>query len=114
MNRMRTQVLIVGGGPSGLMLSHILHRSDIDSIVLERSSREHVLQRIRAGVLEDGTVQMLREHGLGDRLDAQGSVHNGTGIVWAGSEHFFIDVKKHTGRTMMAYGQTAITLYRRD
>ena len=109
MNRMRTQIIIVGGGPSGLMLSHVLARAGIDSVVLERSSRQHVLDRIRAGVLEDGTVQMLREHGLGDRLDAQGSVHNGTGIVWAGGEHFFIDVQRHTGRTMMAYGQTAIT-----
>jgi len=91
------------------MLSHILQREGIDNIVLERSSRDYVVQRIRAGVLEDGTVQMLRQHGLGQRLDAEGSVHNGTGIVWAGHERFFIDVKKHTGRTMMAYGQTAIT-----
>jgi p-hydroxybenzoate 3-monooxygenase len=105
----RTQVIIIGGGPSGLMLSHILQREGIDSIVLERSSREHVLKRIRAGVLEDGTVRMLREHGLGERLDREGAVHNGTGIVWAGREQFFIDVKKHTGRTMMTYGQTAIT-----
>ncbi len=109
MSTTATQVIIVGGGPSGLMLSHILQREGIDSIVLERSTREHVQQRIRAGVLESGTVQMLREHGLGKRLDAEGSVHNGTGIVWAGREQFFIDVKKHTGRTMMAYGQTAIT-----
>jgi len=105
----RTQVIIIGGGPSGLMLSHILQREGIDSIVLERSSREHVLKRIRAGVLEDGTVRMLREHGLGERLDREGAVHNGTGIAWAGREQFFIDVKKHTGRTMMTYGQTAIT-----
>lgn len=109
MTTTRTQVIIVGAGPSGLMLSHILQCEGIDSIVLERSSRDYVLQRIRAGVLEDGTVQMLRQHGLGQRLDAEGSVHNGTGIVWAGHQQFFIDVKKHTGRTMMAYGQTAIT-----
>lgn len=91
------------------MLSHILQREGIGSIVLERPSRDYVLQRIRAGVLEDGTVQMLRQHGLARRLDAEGSVHNGTGIVWAGHAQFFIDVKKHTGRTMMAYSQTAIT-----
>lgn len=109
MTTTRTQVIIIGGGPSGLMLSHILQREGIDSIMLERSSRDYVMQRIRAGVLEDGTVQMLRHHGLGQRLDTEGSVHNGTGIVWAGHEQFFIDVKKHTGRTMMAYGQTAIT-----
>ncbi len=109
MSTSRTQVIIVGAGPAGMMLSHILHRAGVDSIVLERSPRSHVLQRIRAGVLEDGTVRMLREHGLGARLDAEGSVHNGTGIVWAGHEQFFIDVRKHTGRTMMAHGQTAIT-----
>ncbi|HPQ95628.1 MAG: 4-hydroxybenzoate 3-monooxygenase [Thiothrix sp.] len=105
----RTQVIIVGGGPSGLMLSHILAQAGIESIILERTSRQHVLSRIRAGVLEAGTVQMLRQHGLAQRLDTEGSVHNGTGIVWAGHEQFFIDVKKHTGRTMMTYGQTAIT-----
>jgi p-hydroxybenzoate 3-monooxygenase len=109
METTRTQVIIVGGGPSGLMLAHVLQREGIDSMVLERASREHVLQRIRAGVLEAGTVQMLRDHGLGQRLDREGTVHNGTGIVWAGREQFFIDVRKHTGRTMMAYGQTAIT-----
>ncbi len=109
MSNLRTQVLVVGAGPSGLLLSHILQRAGVDSVVLERSGRAHVLQRIRAGVLEDGTVRMLREHGLGARLEREGSVHNGTGIVWSGDQHFFIDVKRHTGRTMMAYGQTAIT-----
>ena len=109
MTQGRTQVVIVGGGPSGLMLSHILHRAGVDSVVLERSTREHVMQRIRAGLLEDGTVRMLREHGLGERMDREGSVHNGSGIVWSGGRQIFIDVKKHTGRTMMAYGQTAIT-----
>ena len=64
---MRTQVAIVGGGPAGLLLSHILHRNGIDSIVLERQSRSHVLERIRAGVLEAGTVALLREVGLGAR-----------------------------------------------
>lgn len=106
---MKTQVIIIGAGPSGLMLSHILQRNGIESVVLERASRVHVLERIRAGVLEEGTVRMLREHGLGERMDREGAVHDGTGIVWAGHEKFFIDVKKHTGRTMMTYGQTSIT-----
>ena len=65
---MRTQVAIIGGGPSGLLLSQVLNRAGIDTVVLERASREHVLGRIRAGVLESGTVQMLRDAGVGDRL----------------------------------------------
>ena len=68
----RTQVAIIGGGPAGLLLSHILHRNGIDSIVLERQSRAHVLSRIRAGVLEAGTVTLLREVGLGSRMDLRG------------------------------------------
>ena len=109
MSRTRTQVVIVGGGPSGLLLSHILDAEGIDSIVLERRSREHVLGRIRAGVLESGTVQLLRDYDLAERLDAEGSVHEGTGIAWAGREHFTIDILKLTGKSLYAYGQTAIT-----
>ena len=114
MTRTRTQVVIVGGGPSGLLLSHILDAEGIESVVLERQSREHVLARIRAGVLEAGTVQLLRDYGLAERLDAEGSVHEGTGIAWAGREHFTIDILKHTGKVLHAFGQTAITeeLYR--
>jgi p-hydroxybenzoate 3-monooxygenase len=105
----RTQVAIIGGGPAGLLLSHILHRNGIDSIVLERQSRQHVLERIRAGVLEAGTVALLREVGLGARMDREGHPHNGSAIAWEGRPRFFIDTKKHTGKAMMAYGQTAIT-----
>lgn len=107
--RSRTQVAIVGGGPSGLLLSHILDAEGIDSVVLERQTRAHVLTRIRAGVLEAGTVQLLRDYGLAERLDAEGSVHAGTGIAWAGREHFTIDILKHTGKSLYAFGQTAIT-----
>jgi len=106
---MRTQVAIIGGGPAGLLLSHILHRNGIDSIVLERQSRQHVLQRIRAGALEAGTVELLRAVGLGERMDREGHPHDGSGIAWEGRERFFIDTKKYTGKRMMAYGQTAIT-----
>ncbi len=105
----RTQVAIIGGGPAGLLLSHMLQRNGIDSIVLERQSRGHVLERIRAGVLEAGTVALLREVGLGARMDREGHPHDGSAIAWEGRPRFFIDTKKFTGRAMMAYGQTAIT-----
>src|SRR5579863_7375479 len=105
----RTQVAIVGGGPAGLLLSHILQRSGIDSIVLERQSRSYVLNRIRAGVLEAGTVELLREVGLGARMDREGHPHDGSAIAWEGRPRFFIDTRKYTGKRMMAYGQTAIT-----
>jgi len=109
MTTIRTQVIIIGGGPAGMLLSHILDAEGIDSIVLERSTREHVLKRIRAGVLEADTVQLLRDYGLAERLDAEGSVHEGVGIAWAGREHFTIDILKHTGKSLYAFGQTAIT-----
>ena len=105
----RTQVAIIGGGPAGLLLSHILHRNGIDSIVLERQSRAHVLNRIRAGVLEAGTVALLREVGLGKRMDREGHPHDGSAIAWEGRPRFFIDTKKFTGKQLMAYGQTSIT-----
>jgi p-hydroxybenzoate 3-monooxygenase len=105
----RTQVAIIGGGPAGLLLSHVLDRNGIDSIVLERQSRRHVQERIRAGVLEAGTVTFLREVGLGARMDVEGHPHDGSAIAWEGRKRFFIDTKKFTGKAMMAYGQTAIT-----
>ncbi len=106
---MRTQVAIVGGGPAGLMLSHLLHLDGIDSIVVEKHPRERVLQRIRAGVLEAGSVQLLRDVGLGGRMDAEGHPHDGAYIVWKGEQKVLIDTAKYTGKQMMAYGQTAIT-----
>ena len=106
---MRTQIAIVGGGPSGLLLAHLLHRAGIESVVLERQTRAHVLQRIRAGVLEAGSVQLLRDAGLAARMDREGTPHDGSAIAWAGRARFFIDTKANTGRRMMAYGQTNIT-----
>jgi len=106
---MRTQVAIIGAGPAGLLLSHILDRNGVDSIVLERQSRAHVLQRIRAGVLENGSVELLREVGLGARMDREGHPHHGSAIAWEGRERFFIDTMKFTGKIMMTYGQTALT-----
>ncbi len=108
-NRVRTQIAIIGGGPAGLLLSHMLHRDGIDSIVLERQTRAHVLERIRAGVLEAGTVSLLREVGLGGRMDREGRPHDGSGIAWENRPRFLIDTKKYTGKPMMAYGQTALT-----
>src|SRR5580698_5526166 len=106
---MRTQVAIIGGGPAGMLLSHILDRNGIDSIVLERQSRAYVMARIRAGVLENGSVTLLREVGLGARMDPDGHPHRGSAIAWKGRERFFIDTKKFTGKIMMTYGQTALT-----
>ena len=105
----RTQVAIIGGGPAGLLLSHILRLQGISSIVLERQSRGYVLQRIRAGVLEHGTIQLLRDVGLGERMDREGLAHDGTLMVWQGEGSVLIDAAKYAGRPMMAYGQTAIT-----
>lgn len=105
---MKTQVAIIGGGPAGMLLSEILHRQGVASVVLEKHSRDHVLSRIRAGVLEQTTVDVLRENGLGERMDREGHAHDGMKIVWAGREGFFIDVKKHVGKRFMAYGQTSI------
>ena len=105
---MKTQVAIIGSGPAGLLLSEILHRHGVDSVVLEKHSRSHVLSRIRAGVLEQTTVDVLRDNGLGRRMERHGHVHDGMKIVWAGRENFFIDVKKHVGKRFMAYGQTSI------
>jgi p-hydroxybenzoate 3-monooxygenase len=106
---MRTQVAIIGGGPAGMLLSHILDRNGIASIVLERQSRAYVLQRIRAGVLENGSVALLREVGLGARMDRDGHPHHGSAIAWEGRQRFFIDTMKFTGKIMMTYGQTALT-----
>jgi p-hydroxybenzoate 3-monooxygenase len=105
---MKTQVVIIGAGPAGLLLSEILHRHGIESVVLERSSREHVLSRIRAGVLESTTVDVLRANGLATRMDTEGHPHDGMRIAWAGRDSFFVDTWKTLGRRFMVYGQTSI------
>lgn len=106
---MRTQVGIIGGGPAGLLLSQLLHLKGIESVILERRTRTYVMGRIRAGVLEWGTVEVLRDAGVGERMDREGQAHDGTGIVWAGKNRLFIDTYKYAGKRLMAYGQTQIT-----
>ncbi|SDQ21484.1 4-hydroxybenzoate 3-monooxygenase [Pseudovibrio sp. Tun.PSC04-5.I4] len=105
----RTQVAIIGGGPSGLLLSHILSENGIDSVVLERQSKAYVLSRIRAGLLEAGTVQLLRDYGLAERMDENGKSKDGSWITRQGLDSHFIDTHKWTGKRMMVYGQTEIT-----
>jgi len=89
-----------------MLLSELLHRQGIESVVLERQSRAYVLARIRAGVLEPTTVEVLRANGLAARMDREGHVHDGMKIVWAGRETYFIDIHKHVGKRFVAYGQT--------
>ncbi len=106
---MRTQIGIVGAGPSGLLLAQLLHRAGIGSIVLERRERAHVEGRIRAGVLEQGTVDLLDEAGVGDRAHREGLVHGGIEIAVAGRRQR-IDFQALTGgKSVMVYGQTEVT-----
>ncbi|HKY94789.1 MAG TPA: 4-hydroxybenzoate 3-monooxygenase [Kiloniellales bacterium] len=102
---MRTQVGIVGAGPAGLLLSHLLHRAGIASVVLERQNREHVEHRIRAGVLEQGTAELLRATGLGQRLDREGMVHRGIEIAVRARRHRIDLAGLSGGKTVTVYGQ---------
>jgi p-hydroxybenzoate 3-monooxygenase len=103
-SRTRTQVGIVGAGPAGLVLSHLLYLQGIDSIVLENRSRQHCEERIRAGVLEWGTVELLCEMGVGDRLKREGLIHHGIELRFGGHGHR-IDFQDLTGRAITVYGQ---------
>ncbi len=105
---MRTQVAIIGGGPSGLLLSQLLHTRGIDSVVLERKTRAYVLGRVRAGVLERGLVALLEQAGCGDRLHREGIVHDGTLIAYR-DRMFRIDFARHAGHPVLVYGQTEVT-----
>ena len=105
---MKTQVVIVGAGPSGLLLSLLLNRAGIESVILERATREHVLGRIRAGVLESGTVQTLREACVHERMDREGMLHNGCYLT---DDNLMVHIDFHelTGKQLMVYGQTEVT-----
>jgi len=105
---MRVPVVIIGAGPAGALLSHMLRREGIENIVLELRSREYVLDRIRAGVLEWGTVETLREVGLGERMDVEGHVEETVNFAWSGHGLLRMDTVELVGKRMMAYGQTEI------
>lgn len=104
---MRTQVAIIGAGPAGMVLAHLLHRAGIEAVVLERRSRDYVEGRVRAGVLEQGTVDLLDRLGLGARLRREGLPHAGTNLVVDG-EMFRIDMQALTGSCITVYGQQEV------
>jgi p-hydroxybenzoate 3-monooxygenase len=105
----RVQVAIIGSGPSGLMLGHILHRAGIDTIILENRSRDYVLARIRAGLLEQGTVDLLRENGLASRLDKEALIHHGMALAFDGERHRIDLSGLAGGKVVTIYGQTEVT-----
>jgi p-hydroxybenzoate 3-monooxygenase len=106
---LRTQVVIIGSGPSGLLLGQLLANAGIENVILERSSREHVLARIRAGVLEEGTCRLLDEAGAGERMRREGLPHDGFDLAFDGRRHR-VDLHALTGgKRVMVYGQTEVT-----
>jgi len=106
---MKTQVAIIGAGPSGLLLGQLLHNAGIDTLIVERQTPDYVLGRIRAGVLEQSTVELLREAGVAQRMDSEGLVHEGVELL-VGGHRQRLDLKALTGgKTVMVYGQTEVT-----
>src|SRR5690606_10046473 len=105
---MRTQVAIIGAGPSGLLPGQLLHKQGIDTVILENRSADYVLGRIRAGVIEQGMVGLLEEAGVGARLHEEGLVHDGVEIAFRNRRHR-VDFKGLTGKTVTVYGQTEVT-----
>jgi p-hydroxybenzoate 3-monooxygenase len=103
-----TQVVIIGAGPAGLLLGHLLARAGIETLILERQSADHVLSRIRAGLLEAGTCELLADVGLGERLGREGLVHEGIELAFNGERHR-IDLHALTGKRVTIYGQTEVT-----
>ncbi len=109
MKTLKTQVAIIGAGPAGLLLGQLLHNAGIDTVILERQVPDYVLSRIRAGVLEQGMVDLLRQAGVGQRMDAEGLVHGGFELAFDGRQ-LHIDLQALTdGKTVMIYGQTEVT-----
>ena len=109
MSTARTQVAIIGAGPSGLLLGHLLHNAGIDNIIVERQSGDYVLGRIRAGVLEQTTVDLLDQAGVGARMHREGLPHGGYALSFGGARHR-IDLHGLTGgKQVMVYGQTEMT-----
>jgi len=106
---MKTQVAIIGAGPSGLLLGQLLHNAGIDNIIIERVTPEYVLGRIRAGLLEEGSVEMMREAGVSERMDKEGLLHDGFSVA-IDDDMRRVDLKKFSGgKKVVVYGQTEIT-----
>lgn len=106
---MRTQVAIIGAGPAGLLLGQLLHEAGIDAVILERKSRDYVLARIRAGVLEQGTVDLIDKVGAGGRLHAEGLPHDGFDLLFGGERHRIALGRLTGGKHVTIYGQTEVT-----
>src|SRR5258708_7523987 len=104
---MRTDVVIVGAGPAGLLLAHLLAADGIESVVVEARTREYVAARIRAGILESSSVDLLRAAGLGNGVEAHGDEHRGIYLQWP-SERHHLDFVDLTGRSVWVYGQTQV------
>ena len=105
----RVQVLIIGSGPAGLLLGQLLHNIGVETLILERQSQEYVLSRIRAGVLEQGTTELLELAGCGERMRVEGIIHSGFDLAFDG-QRYRIDLQEMSGgKTMMVYGQTEVT-----
>jgi p-hydroxybenzoate 3-monooxygenase len=105
---MRTQVAIIGAGPAGLMLGHLLHLRGIDSVILENRSRDYVVERVRAGVLEQGTVDLMTSTGVGDRLRGEGMRHDGIHLAFNGRRHRIDMAELTSGRAITIYGQNEV------
>src|SRR3954471_23754345 len=105
---MRPQVGILGAGPAGLLLSHMLHLEGIDSVVLESRSRQEIEATIRAGVLEQGTVDLLQATGVGERMEREGFLHNGLSLRLGGRSHRIDSPSLTGGRAIMVYAQHAV------
>jgi len=108
MQKMRTQVGIVGAGPAGLLLAHLLHLQGVESVILEARSRDYVEQRVRAGVLEQGSVDLLNEAGVGARMQREGLVHRGIELRFGGAGHRIDFPELTAGRTITVYGQQEV------